>query len=100
MRSSVTAGLIVSGAVAGCGGGGGIRINQDAQPVAGRWNAVLATPAQLAGVTQVRGTGGMGTREKATTHTEAHVALATAAPGSAARIAESLDPPTHTRCSR
>jgi hypothetical protein len=83
MRSSVTAGLIVSSAiaVAACGGGGGIRINQDAQPVAGRWNAILATPAQLAGVTQVRGTGWMSTREKDTTQTEAHVAIENAAPG-------------------
>jgi hypothetical protein len=82
MRSSVTAGLIVSAlAAAACGGGGGVRINPNAQPVAGRWNAVLSTPAQLAGVTQVRGTGWMATKEKDTMRTEAHVAIENALPG-------------------
>lgn len=82
MRISVTAGLILCAiGLAACGGGGGVRINQDVQPVASRWNAVLATPGQLAGVTQVRGTGWMGIREKDTTQTEAHVAIANALPG-------------------
>jgi hypothetical protein len=82
MRNSVTAGLLFSATgLAACGGGGGIRINPNAQPVASRWNAVLATPGRLAGVSQVRGTGWMGTREKDTTQTEAHVLIENAAPG-------------------
>lgn len=82
MRTSVTAGLILSVLGLGaCGGGGGVRINPDVQPVAGRWNAILSTPAALAGVTQVRGTGWMGSHGKDTTRTEAHVAIENAAPG-------------------
>ena len=81
MRIPVTTALLLSaGALAACGGGGS-RINPDAQPVAGRWNAVLASPAQLAGVSQVRGSGWMGTRENDTAQTRAHVAIENATPG-------------------
>ena len=83
MRTSITVGLIVSAfGIGACGGGGGgVRINPDAQPVANRWNAILATPAQLVGVTQVRGTGWMGVRAKDSLQTEAHVRIENAAPG-------------------
>jgi hypothetical protein len=77
MRSVLAAGLAV--AVAGCGSQA-VSINPDAQPVAGRWNATLATPAGLAGAIQVRGMGWMaGTKDS--TETAAHVEITNAAPG-------------------
>ena len=81
MRIATTAGLIVSAVtLAGCGSRG-VRIDPNAQPVAARWNATLATPAGLAGALQVTGTGWMGYAPKDSTQTRAHVSIANAPPG-------------------
>ena len=66
--------------VAGCGQRA-VQINPDAQPVGSRWNATLATPAEMAGAVQVRGSGWMAARDKDPSATVAHVAIANAAPG-------------------
>ena len=81
MRIVLAAGLIVSAVtLAGCGGGGP-HINPDAKPIAGRWNATIATPAGLAGALQVSGRGWMGANPKEATETDAYVSIENASPG-------------------
>ena len=78
---SLSAGLIAAAAtLAGCGGHA-VKIDPKAQPVSSRWNAVLATPAGLAGAIQVRGTGWMAPDPKDSAKAKAHVEIANAAPG-------------------
>lgn len=80
MRPALSAGLIAAATLAGCGGHA-VTIDPKAQPVSSRWNAVLATPAGLAGAIQVRGAGWMGLDPKDSTKTKAHVEITNAAPG-------------------
>jgi hypothetical protein len=80
MRPAVVAGLAAVAITAGCGGHA-VQINNKAQPVGSRWNAVLSTPAGLAGAIQVRGEGWMQRAEKDTSQTVAHVEITNAAPG-------------------
>jgi len=81
MRIAAAAGLFVSAmTLAGCGGRA-VEIDQDARPVAGRWNATLSTPAGLAGALQLTGAGWMGSADKDGAETEAQVSIANAAPG-------------------
>jgi hypothetical protein len=74
---------VVSITIAACGGGRrAVEINpQEQQVVANRWNATLATPAELAGATQVRGTGWMAADRKDPNKTRAQVSITNAAPG-------------------
>ncbi|HKT61050.1 MAG TPA: hypothetical protein VJQ46_13450 [Gemmatimonadales bacterium] len=80
MRSLVPAGLIVAATLVGCGGHA-VKINPNAEPVADRWNAVLATPPELQGAMQVHGTGWMARNPKDSTRAKAHVEITNAAPG-------------------
>jgi hypothetical protein len=73
---------VVSFAIAACGGGGRpVEINPQEQVVGSRWNATLATPPELAGATQVRGTGWMTADSKDPNKTRAHVSITNAVPG-------------------
>ena len=80
MRSVVPAALITAATLLGCGGHA-VKIDPNAQPVADRWNATLATPAGLAGAIQVRGTGWLAANPKDTARSKAHVEITNAAPG-------------------
>jgi hypothetical protein len=81
MRPAVPAGLIAAAvALAGCGHHA-VEINPKAEPVTNSWNAVLATPAGLAGAIQMRGTAWMAPKEKDPSRTRAHVDITNAAPG-------------------
>ena len=84
MRSAVSvvsAGLIAAAMTLAACGGHAVQIDSKAQPVANRWNAVLATPAGLAGAIQVHGTGWLAPDPKDSAKAKAHVEIANAAPG-------------------
>ena len=80
MRSVVPVALIAAAALVGCGGHA-VKIDPKAQPVNNRWNAVLATPAGLAGAIQVRGSGWLAADPKDSGQSRAHVEITNAAPG-------------------
>jgi hypothetical protein len=80
MRSVVPAALLTAATLAGCGGHA-VKIDPSAQPVGNRWNAVLATPAGLAGAIQVHGTGWLARNPKDTALSKAHVEITNASPG-------------------
>jgi hypothetical protein len=81
MRTSIAAGLLLSGlAVTSCGHRA-VEIDPKAQPVGNRWNATLATPAGLSGAIQVTGTAWMAPNEKDPSTTRAHIMIANASPG-------------------
>lgn len=67
--------------LASCGGRQSVEINPDIQPVASRWNGVMATPPELAGIVQVRGQGWMGPDPKDLDRTQAHADISNAVPG-------------------
>jgi hypothetical protein len=82
MRTSIAAALGLSAlALASCGGRRAVELNPEQDMVSSRWNATLATPAELAGATQVRGRAWMGVSRKDSAETEASVSIANAAPG-------------------
>ncbi|MBA2459198.1 MAG: hypothetical protein H0V43_09635 [Gemmatimonadales bacterium] len=83
MRIPMGAGLAVASlVVAACGGGGRpVEINPREQMVGTRWNATLATPAELVGATEVRGTGWMGAADRDSSRTRAQVSILNAVPG-------------------
>jgi hypothetical protein len=83
MRTQLVAGLAAAAlAVAGCGGGRRpVQIDQEQLVVGNRWNAMLATPAGLVGVSQIKGTGWMGTNGRDTSQTRAEVSITNAVPG-------------------
>lgn len=83
MRTPMAAGLVISSlTLAACGGGRPVEINPQEQMVGTRWNATLATPAELAGATQVRGTGWMGAADQdEPDRTRAQVSIMNAVPG-------------------
>ncbi|HEU4699609.1 MAG TPA: hypothetical protein VFS40_10540 [Gemmatimonadales bacterium] len=76
----VVAGAALALLVTGCGGRRAVELNPDQAVVGSRWNAILATPAGLAGVVQVQGEAWMGA---GTTpgQTIASVTIRNAAPG-------------------
>ncbi|MBA3319033.1 MAG: CHRD domain-containing protein [Gemmatimonadales bacterium] len=82
MAPASTAGLVVCtlGLLA-CGGGRAVEINPRNPGVASRWNATLATPAQLAGASQVRGTGWIEQSDDDSTESRASVSIENAVPG-------------------
>jgi hypothetical protein len=75
----ITIAAVVS--VIGCGGNKAVEINPAAKPVGTRWNAVLATPASMAGAVQIQGTAWMETDGANVQATRAHVSISNAAPG-------------------
>ena len=80
MRPVVPVALITAAPLVGCGGHA-VKIDPKAQPVSDRWNAVLSTPAGLAGAIQVRGTGWLVADPKDPAQSKAHVEITNAAPG-------------------
>ena len=80
MRSRIVSGTLLA-ALAACGGGRAVEIDPEQQAIGTRWNATLATPAELVGATQVGGTGWMGSDGRESGRTEAAVAITNAAPG-------------------
>ena len=68
-------------AATACGGGKNVEINPDRESVAGRWNAVLSTPANLAGAVQVKGSGWLAADEDESTRARAFVSIQNAVPG-------------------
>jgi hypothetical protein len=82
MRHSGAATLLAFAlAATACGGGRGVEIDPNSAMVGSRWNATLATPTQLAGAVQLKGTGWMADEEGDTTKTRAFVAIQNAVPG-------------------
>ena len=80
MRPVVPVALITAATLVGCGGHA-VKIDPKAQPVANSWNAVLATPAGLAGALQVHGIGWLSADSKDSGKSKAHVEITNAAPG-------------------
>jgi hypothetical protein len=83
MRSSIPAALAAGALLAtACGGGSRpVQINPQEQVIGSRWNATLATPAGLTGVTQIRGTGWMAADPRDPVRTKMSVELENAVPG-------------------
>ena len=81
MRSSVAALGCTLLVLAACGGHRRVEIDPEGELVASRWNATIATPAALAGATQVRGRGYWGEQRGEPTRSQAHVDIANAVPG-------------------
>jgi hypothetical protein len=83
MGSSTKAGIVFCtlGLVA-CGGGGqAVEINPREAIVGTRWNATLATPANLVGASQIRGRAWMAQPDRDSTRTRASVSIENAVPG-------------------
>ena len=82
MKAHTAASLILAAlAASSCGGRQAVEINPSSQPVATRWNGSLASPPELGGVVDVRGTAWMGPDEKNADRSRAHVDIANAVPG-------------------
>lgn len=82
MRARLTAAIAaVAMSVIACGGNKAVEINPAAKPVGTRWNAVLATPASMAGAVQVQGSAWMEPDGANAQETHAHVSISNAAPG-------------------
>jgi hypothetical protein len=82
MRTTIAVALGVSVLIlSACGGRRAVEINPKEELASNRWNATLATPAEMAGATQVRGTAWMGASERDAAKTEAGVSISNAAPG-------------------
>lgn len=82
MKARLIAAIAVActGIVA-CGGNKPVEINPAAKPVGVRWNAVVTTPAAMAGAVQIRGTAWMEPEEGNPQQTKAHVSISNAVPG-------------------
>jgi hypothetical protein len=81
MRHSGAAFLLgLALAATGCGGKQ-VEIDPETEVVGTRWNATLATPTQMAGAVQVKGTGWMAGEKGETTKTRAFVSIQNAVPG-------------------
>jgi hypothetical protein len=80
-RPAVLISALLAVALTSCGGRQSVEINPNAQTVATRWNAVLATPPELGGIAQVRGQGWMAPDEKGQDRSLAHVEISNAVPG-------------------
>ncbi|HEU4955972.1 MAG TPA: hypothetical protein VFT28_15405 [Gemmatimonadales bacterium] len=81
MGHSGTAIILGLALVATSCGGKKVEINPESEMVGTRWNATLATPTQLAGAVQVKGTGWMADEKGDTTKTRAFVSIQNAVPG-------------------
>jgi hypothetical protein len=81
MKARIVAGLIISVALASCGGRKPVEINPDAQSMATRWNGSLSAPPELAGVSDIRGQAWMAADPKDSDKTRAHVQVSNAVPG-------------------
>jgi hypothetical protein len=81
MNYSGVATLLGLALMAGACGGKNVEIDPESAMVGTRWNATLATPTQLAGAVQVKGTGWMTGEKGDTTKTRAFVQIQNAVPG-------------------
>jgi hypothetical protein len=81
MRHSEAAILLGLALAATACGGKNVEIDPDSELVGTRWNATLATPTQLAGAVQVKGTGWMAGAKGDTAKTRAFVSIQNAVPG-------------------
>ena len=82
MKAHTAASLILAAlAASSCGGRQAVEINPNSQPIATRWNGTLATPPELFGVVDIRGSAWMGPDEKSAGRTRAHVDISNAVPG-------------------
>ena len=82
MARSITARLILCAlGLTACGGGRSVEINPKDAVMGSGWNATLASPSQLAGVSQVRGTAWMAPHQNDSTKTDAAASIANAVPG-------------------
>jgi hypothetical protein len=75
--------LVLGGAllVAACGGHRAVEIDPHQQAAGARWNATLATPAQLAGAMNLQGRGLWASEEGNPSRSRAEVDIANAVPG-------------------
>jgi hypothetical protein len=81
MKARHCSGLAVLGLVLiACGGRQPVELNPDAQSVATRWNAVLSTPPELAGVASLKGQGWVAADPKKQGQIIAHVSISNAVP--------------------
>jgi hypothetical protein len=82
MKERVAVGCILL-ALAGvsCGGRQAVELDPNSPVVVNRWNGTLATPPELLGVADLRGSAWMGPNQKDTDRTLAHVDIRNAVPG-------------------
>ena len=81
MKSRHAIGLALLGfALPSCGGGKPVEMSPDAQSVGTRWNAVLNTPPELAGVAEIRGQGWVAADPKNQGQIVAYVSISNAVP--------------------
>jgi hypothetical protein len=81
MKSRHPIGLALLGfALTSCGGGKPVEMSPDAQSVGTRWNAVLNTPPELAGVAEIRGQGWVAADPKNQGQIVAYVSISNAVP--------------------
>jgi hypothetical protein len=73
--------ILVAVAASSCGGRKAVEIDPSNVTIANRWNGSLATPPELAGVADIRGSASMGPDEKNAERTRARVDIANAVPG-------------------
>ncbi len=76
----IAASIVLGFALISCGGRQPVEINPDAQSVATRWNGTLSAPRELAGVSDIRGTGWMAADREDEGRTQAHVDISNAVP--------------------
>jgi hypothetical protein len=82
MTRSWAMGLVLAAlGSAACGGGSRVEIDPNPEMVGTRWNAILATPGQLAGAVQVKGVGWMAGDDSDTAETRAFASIENALPG-------------------
>jgi hypothetical protein len=72
---------LVALAANACGGRQAVEMNPNTVPVANRWNGTVATPPELIGVVDIRGSAWMGPEEKNAERTRAHIDISNAIPG-------------------
>jgi hypothetical protein len=77
----IAASIVLGFALISCGGRQPVEINPDAQSVATRWNGTLSAPRELAGVSDIRGTGWMAADREEQGRTRAQVDISNAVPG-------------------
>lgn len=79
--TSVIVGVVLASLAAGCGGSRAVEIDPSQQFTGSRWNASLATPSEMMGASQVRGTAWMGADQRNPDRTRATVSVSNAVPG-------------------
>ena len=82
MKTYSAACLILAAlAASSCGGRQAVEIDPSTQPIGNRWNGTIASPPELGGVVEFRGSAWMGPHEKNPDRTQAHIDITNAVPG-------------------